>query len=99
MTHTHKIKNGIKIELTADEITVLENQDTQWNDGVFDRALDSLRKKRNNLLAQTDWTANSDVTMSEAMTTYRQELRDLPSTVSDDDEASDVDAITFPTKP
>jgi hypothetical protein len=51
------------------------------------------------LLKETDYLALSDNTMSDAMSTYRQELRDLPSTVADDDEASDVDAITFPTKP
>lgn len=96
MAHTHKIKNGIKIELTADEISALKNQDTQWNTGAFNRALDGLRKKRNNLLAQTDWTANSDVTMSDAMTTYRQQLRDITNDLTTVDE---VNAVVFPTKP
>ena len=35
------------------------------------------RAERDRRLAKTDWTANSDVTMSAAMTTYRQELRDI----------------------
>ena len=37
-----------------------------------------LREERNILLAQSDWMANSDVTMSDEWKTYRQELRDLP---------------------
>jgi len=41
------------------------------------------RKKRNELLAETDYFALSDVTMSTEMTTYRQALRDLPSTTTD----------------
>ena len=37
------------------------------------------RQKRNSLLAETDWTASSDITMSDAMKVYRQALRDVPS--------------------
>jgi len=59
----------------------------------------NLRAKRNSLLKETDHYGLSDVTMSEDMTTYRQELRDLPSTVASNDTAEDVDSITFPTKP
>ena len=59
----------------------------------------SLRLKRNQLLAETDFYALSDVTMSEAMTTYRQDLRNLPGTIADDATAEDVKAVTFPTKP
>ena len=52
-----------------------------------------IRSKRNELLAKTDFYALSDVTMSTEMTTYRQALRDIPST------QSDPDNITWPTKP
>ena len=38
-----------------------------------------LRKQRNEKLAETDWTALSDVTMADNMKTYRQALRDLPA--------------------
>lgn len=37
------------------------------------------RNTRASLLADTDFYALSDVTMTDAMTTYRQALRDLPS--------------------
>ena len=56
--------------------------------------LDELRYTRNALLDETDWMAGSDVTMSDAWKTYRQALRDYPSTVSDVDNPP-----PFPTKP
>lgn len=52
-----------------------------------------IRSKRDKLLAETDFYALSDVTMSTEMTTYRQALRDLPST------QSDPDNITWPERP
>ena len=96
MTYTHKIKNGIRIELTAEEISELENQDTIFESQKLDRALERLREKRNRLLAQTDWMANSDVTMSSEMATYRQELRDLTNGLTT---VEQVEAVTWPTKP
>tara|TARA_R110000744_G_C19214713_1_gene546440 strand:- start:48 stop:344 length:297 start_codon:yes stop_codon:yes gene_type:complete len=96
MTYTHRIKNGVRIDLTAEEITALENRDTQWNNGALDRALNELRRKRNNLLKETDWMANSDLTMSSDMTTYRQALRNLTSGL---DTVEKVEAVEFPTKP
>ena len=52
-----------------------------------------LRKNRDALLAETDWMANSDLTMSDAWKTYRQALRDMPATESDPSNP------TWPTKP
>ena len=52
-----------------------------------------LRNKRNQLLAETDFYALSDVTMSDEMKTYRQALRDLPANTSDPANP------TYPTKP
>jgi hypothetical protein len=61
-----------------------------------------LRVERDRLLAETDWMGNSDVTMSSAMKTYRQALRDLPAN-SDPKLASDgtldMSSVKFPTKP
>ena len=50
-----------------------------------------VRGTRDELLKDTDFYALSDVTMSSAMTTYRQDLRDLPATV-------DLTNIVYPTK-
>ena len=52
-----------------------------------------LRTKRNELLAQTDYLALADHTLSADMTAYRQALRDLPSNTTDP--ANPV----WPTKP
>lgn len=52
-----------------------------------------LREERNRRLAETDWWAMSDRTMTEAQTTYRQALRDIT------DSATSLDDVTWPTKP
>ena len=89
----HKIVNGQKIELTTEEIAIKEAKEQEWENNRENRAWKKLREKRNLLLSETDWTANSDVTMSDAMRTYRQALRDLPSSTSNPDD------VVFPTKP
>ena len=61
-----------------------------------------LREERNKRLAECDWMANSDVTMSSAWKTYRQSLRDLPSSATPKiDSLGDLDStsVTWPTKP
>jgi len=40
-------------------------------------AAERVRSERDRLIAETDWTGLSDVTMSAEMTTYRQALRDI----------------------
>lgn len=87
--------NSIVWENGTTPIAVADIQ-AQISSAEFDVALDDLREKRNNLLAETDWTANSDVTMSDAMTTYRQQLRDITNDLTTVDE---VNAVVFPTKP
>ena len=59
-------------------------------------SMDNLRQKRNNLLAETDYLALSDQTMSAEMTTYRQALRDITNGLTT---VADVEAVVFPTKP
>jgi len=64
--------------------------------------MNRLRLERNRLLAQSDWMANSDVTMSDEWRTYRQALRDLPSTatpVLDPTSKPGISGVTWPTKP
>jgi hypothetical protein len=62
----------------------------------LDDAMADLRSKRNAKLAETDFHALSDNTMSADMTTYRQELRDLTNGVTTVEQAN---AVVFPTKP
>ena len=92
----HKLVNGIKIELTTEEIAARQAEEQAWNDGAFDRAMKELRTKRNKLLAETDYHGISDMTMSSEMTTYRQQLRDLTNGLTT---KAEVDAVVFPTKP
>ena len=54
-----------------------------------------LREERDRRLAETDWMAGSDLTMSSAWTTYRQALRDVPA----QDGVTGLDNVTWPTKP
>ena len=91
-----KYVDGVLVDCTAAEITQFNADETQFNNGALDRALENLRNKRNNLLKETDWMANSDVTMSDDWKTYRQQLRDLPSGL---DTVAKVEAKEFPEKP
>ena len=84
------------MDMTAEEISARQAEETIWNNGALDRALNNLRFKRNLLLAETDWLANSDVTMSSDMTTYRQALRDLTNGLTT---VEQIEAVEFPTKP
>jgi hypothetical protein len=95
----YKLVNGERIQFTAAEETARDAEEAAWEAGAKDRAMANLRSKRDSLLKETDHYGLSDVTITDAMTTYRQELRDLPGTVADDATAADVDAVTFPTKP
>ena len=92
----HHLINGIQVPFTAEEEAARDAEEQAWENGAFDRAISKLRIDRNRKLAETDFYALSDVTMSAEMTTYRQELRDLPSGLTTVEE---VNNVTFPTKP
>jgi hypothetical protein len=92
----HKLVDGIQIPLSAEEIAQRQAEEAAWNAGAFDRSLASLRAKRNSLLAQTDYLALSDNTLSAAMSSYRQSLRDLTEGLST---VEQVNSIVFPVKP
>jgi hypothetical protein len=95
MPRYHNI-NGNNVQFTAAEETAQDNVETAWANAAPARALADLRSKRNRLLAETDFYGNSDVTMSDDMTTYRQALRDLPSGKDTVDKCKNA---TWPTKP
>lgn len=76
---------------TAPTLEEIKAEVIRLNNKVYPLA--NLRYIRNQLLAETDWVANSDVTMSDAWKTYRQQLRDLPANTSDPANP------TYPTKP
>jgi len=62
----------------------------------LDIAIQNLRAKRNRLLAETDYLALSDNTLSDDMKKYRQDLRDLPA---GKDTVEKCENATWPTKP
>ena len=95
MPRYHNI-NGNIVQFTAAEEAARDAEEQAWADGALGRAQDRLRARRNQLLAETDFYALSDVTMSEEMKTYRQELRDLPE---GKDTVEKCDNVTWPTKP
>ena len=88
--------DGATVQLTAAEETARDNEEAAWAAGEDVRALAGMRERRDNLLSETDFYALSDVTMSSDMTTYRQDLRDLPAGKTT---KADVDGATWPTKP
>ena len=92
----YKNINGVEIQLTAEEEAQRDLEEQTFNNGALDRALKEFRNKRNNLLEETDWMANSDVTMSEAIRTYRQDLRDITNGLTT---VEQIEAVVFPIKP
>lgn len=94
MTETlTKMVDGLVIELTTEENAQLETERSEWEEGADARAAEEVRIKRNALLADTDWYAMSDVTMSSEMTSYRQALRDVPA------QSGFPNSVTWPTEP
>ena len=95
MPRYHNI-NGNRVQFTAEEEAARDAEEQAWADGAFNRAIASVRDKRNGLLAETDYLALSDNTLSSDMTTYRQNLRDITNGV---DTVDKCNAISWPTKP
>ena len=79
--------NGNVIAWNADAVATKETE--------FENAykLKELRNERNKRLVETDHYGLSDQTMTDAMSTYRQALRDIT------DNATSLDDVTWPTKP
>ena len=95
MPRYHNI-NGNKVQFTAEEETARDAEEKAWADGAVGRAQADLRSKRNRLLAETDFYALSDVTLSDEMKKYRKDLRDLPAGKDTVDKCNNA---TWPTKP
>jgi hypothetical protein len=92
----HKMVDGVRVDFTPEEETARDAEEAAWAAGQFDRDIARLRENRSSKLASTDWYALQDVTMSDAMTSYRQDLRDLPAGLTTVDE---VKAVSWPVRP
>ena len=89
----NQIINGVVVDLTAEEEVLRDAEETAWTNGAYDRKIKELRQTRNYLLTKTDWTSGSDLTMSSAMTTYRQQLRDCTTGLNT---VEKIEAYEFP---
>ena len=85
MAYYKQINNQL-IEYTAEETAQRDAEIQAWNNASGDRKLTQIKKIRNQKLQETDFYALSDVTMSDAMTTYRQNLRNIPQDYTTEDE-------------
>lgn len=103
LTVTYKVPDGTDDEgnqLWAEETKVFTEAEVEaakvWEPPLdLDAVLSDLRTKRNKLLAESDFSQLSDAPVNSAeWAVYRQELRDLPSTVN-----SETGQYTWPIKP
>ena len=95
MPRYHNI-NGNRVQFTAEEEAARDAEEQAWANGAFNRAIARVREQRDRLLAETDYLALSDNTLTSDMTTYRQNLRDITNGV---DTVDKCNAISWPTKP
>ena len=96
MANGNKMVDGQLVDMTDAEQKEFDDNNTAWDNAAPARRMVDLRKQRDKLLAETDYMALGDVTLSDAWKTYRQALRDITDTTPSDDALSN---ITFPTKP
>lgn len=76
-----------------DEESTKAEKEAAYQAGLDAEAAKAVRAERDRKLAETDWMALSDVTMSAEMATYRQALRDITA------QAGFPHSITWPVKP
>jgi len=96
--HEINVSTGVSQirDMNSQEEARRQSDITDYNANAFNRAIQNLRIRRNLLLAETDYLALSDQTLSADMNTYRQNLRDITNGLTTVEE---VNAVVFPTKP
>ena len=77
LANNEKICRWSFSRFNCEEIAEFETRKAEWGNDSANRGIGNLRFERNKRIAETDFYALSDVTMSSDMTTYRQALRDL----------------------
>lgn len=95
MTKRYKNVNGVRVEMSSEEISAREAEEKIFADEKPNRQKDALRSTRKPLLQEADYKINTLVDNggdASAWRKYRQELRDITK-------AEDLDSVTFPTKP
>ena len=84
------------VEMSDDEHAVRVADEKAHEDARPAKTFKTLRFERNRLLAETDYLALKDITLSNDMKAYRKALRDLPASY---DNSTILGTITWPTKP
>ena len=86
------LRPGAQVTLVEDKITLYDHADPQPTSSEINAELarleaqqpwNELRAERNRRLAETDYLALVDATLTDEMKTYRQALRDLPANTTD----------------
>tara|TARA_R110000764_G_scaffold996_1_gene3721 strand:+ start:1073 stop:1360 length:288 start_codon:yes stop_codon:yes gene_type:complete len=95
MTNLTKATANGQVSFSEQETAEHNAAITAWTAGVTDRAAAEVRTTRDGLLADTDWTGMSDVTMTAEMAAYRQALRDITSHAN----FPDLETEDWPTAP
>jgi hypothetical protein len=84
--HSKKATSQGLVDLTNEEKQELINEWNAYESQSATRKLLDIKEIRVQKLQETDFYALSDVTMSDAMITYRQALRDIPQDYTTEDE-------------
>ena len=95
MAKRYKNVNGVRVEMSSEEIAAKEAEEKVFADDKPNRQKDALRQTRKPFLQEADHKINTLADNggdASAWRTYSQELRDITK-------ASDLDNVTFPTKP
>mgnify|MGYP002640852440 CR=1 FL=1 len=79
------IRDGESVEITQEELDAISYQNPATEGQI--------RNERDTLIAETDWWATSDRTMSAEQIAYRQALRDITA------QSGFPTDVTWPTKP
>ena len=87
--------DGVNVQFTAAEEAARDAEEKAWADEAPSREMAQIRQRRATLLRETDHFGLGDVTMSAAMKTYRQALRDYPASNT----TYSADEKDWPTKP
>jgi len=80
--YIHNI-NGIEVPFTEEEITARKAEEAEATNGAKLKQIKQIRLQK---LIETDYLANSDVTMPDNIKTWRQSLRDIPQDFSTEEE-------------
>jgi predicted outer membrane protein len=84
MTRKIHDSSGIR-DATSEELAEINAREKEWSDNSSNRKLELIKEYRLQKLQETDWWVLRG-NMSEAQTTYRQALRDIPQNFSTEEQ-------------